>query len=76
MAAEDEPIVCEICQKGHIIKRMEEMEFWQWSDDKGWVHCRVTILTGTCDHCRVKSWDPGTDKILDEAFQREYDKLP
>jgi hypothetical protein len=75
MAAEDEPIVCEICQKGHIIKRMEEMAFRQWSD-KGYVHCRVTILTGTCDHCRVKSWDPGTDKILDEAFQREYDKLP
>jgi len=75
MAAEDEPIVCEFCQKGHIIKRMQELAFRQWSD-KGYVYCRVTTLTSTCDHCPVTSWDPGTDKILEEAFQREYDKLP
>jgi hypothetical protein len=31
---------------------------------------------GTCDKCRAKSLDPGTEKVLDEAFQREYDKLP
>jgi hypothetical protein len=54
---------------------MEEMAFRQWSD-KGYIPCRVTILVGTCDNCRVKSLDPGSDKILDEAFRREYDKLP
>ncbi len=54
---------------------MEEMAFRQWSD-KGYIHCRVTVVVGTCDKCRVKSLDPGSDKILDEAFQREYDKLP
>jgi hypothetical protein len=75
MAAEDEPIICGICKKGRVTKRMEGMSFRQWSD-KGYVHCRVTILMGTCDHCGAKSWDPGSDKILDEAFQREYDKLP
>ena len=74
MAAEDEPTIC-ACQKGHVIKRMEEMAFRQWSD-KGYIPCRVTILVGTCDNCRVKSLDPGSDKILDEAFRREYDKLP
>jgi hypothetical protein len=73
MAAEDKPI-CEICQKGHVTKRVEEMAFRQWSE-KGYIHCRVAILMGTCDHCRVKSLDPGADKILDEAFQREYGKL-
>jgi len=54
---------------------MEEIAFRQWSD-KGYIHCRVTILMGTCDNCDVKSLGPGSEKILDEAFQREYDKLP
>ena len=74
MAVEDELIICEICKQGRVTKRMEEMAFRQWSD-KGYIHCRVTILIGTCDNCRVKSLDPGSNKILDEAFQREYDKL-
>jgi hypothetical protein len=75
MAAGDEPTVCEICKQGRVTKRVEEMAFRQWSD-KGYIHCRTTVLVGTCDKCRVKSLDPGSDKILDEAFQREYDKLP
>ena len=75
MAAGDEPVMCEICKKGRVTKRMEEMAFRQWSD-KGYVHCRVTILMGTCNKCRAKSLDPGSEKILDQAFQREYDKLP
>jgi len=74
MAVEDEPVICEICKQGRVTKRMEEMAFRQGSD-KGYIHCRVTILVGICDHCHVKSLDPGSDKILDEAFQREYDKL-
>jgi hypothetical protein len=75
MVAEDEPIICEICQKGRVTKCMEGMAFRQWSD-KGYVHCRVTILMGTCDNCGAKSLDSGAEKFLDEAFQREYDKLP
>jgi hypothetical protein len=72
--AEDEPIICEICKKGHVTKRTEQLPFRQWSD-KGYIHCRVTILVGSCDNCRVKSLDPGSEKILDEAFKREYEKL-
>jgi hypothetical protein len=34
------------------------------------------ILVGSCDKCAVKSLDPGSNRIMDEAFQREYDKLP
>jgi hypothetical protein len=75
MAAGDAPTICEICKGGRVTKRMEEMAFRQWSD-KGYIHCRVTILVSTCDSCRVKSLEPGSDKKLDEAFQREYDKLP
>jgi hypothetical protein len=51
------------------------MAFRQWSD-RGYVHCRVVILVGICDNCGRKSLDPGSDKIMDEAFQQEYDKLP
>jgi hypothetical protein len=43
MAVEDEPVICEICKQGRVTKRMEEMAFRQWSD-KGYIHCRVTIL--------------------------------
>src|ERR1700730_2796479 len=68
------PVICEICKQGRVTKRMEEMEFRQWSD-KGYIHCRATILIGTCNNCHVKHLDPGSDKILDEAFQREYDKF-
>jgi hypothetical protein len=74
MMAAGEPTICEICKRGRVTKRMEEMAFRR--SDKGYIQCRVTILVGTCGNCRVKSLDPGSDKILDEAFRREYDKLP
>ena len=73
MTAEDGPVMCPICNKGRITKRMEPITFRQMSD-KGLVHCRVTILVGTCDSCRAKSIDD--EKALDQAFKREYDKLP
>ena len=75
MAAEDEPTICAICEQGRVTKRMKEIAFRQWTD-KGYIHCRVTILVGSCDNCGVKSLDPGSNRIMDEAFQREYDKLP
>jgi len=65
---------CEFCKKGRVIKRMESMAFRQASD-KGYIHCRVMIMTGTCDGCHTKLIDPGADRIFDEAFRREYDKL-
>jgi hypothetical protein len=74
MAVEDEPVICENLQTGARDKRMEEMAFRQWSD-KGYIHCRVTILIDTCNNCHRKYLEPGADKVLDEAFQREYDKL-
>src|SRR5262245_42860372 len=75
MAADDEPTICELCKQGRVTKRVEEMAFRQWSD-KGYVHCRVTILVGSCDNCGFQSLDPGSEKIMDEVFQRENDKLP
>jgi hypothetical protein len=74
MMAEGESTICIACKKGHVTRRLEEMTFRQWSD-KGYIRCRVTILMGTCDHCRTKSTEPGVDKIFDAAFKAEYDKL-
>jgi len=73
-AKEAEPGVCVFCNKGHLIKHMEEIAFHQ-SSDKGYVHCRVTIEVAICDKCGTRSLDPSADRIFDEAFQREYDKL-
>jgi hypothetical protein len=75
MAVDDDPVICDFCKTGRVTKRMEEMAFRQWSN-KGYVHCRVAILIGTCDNCGAKSVDPESDKIFDEAFRQEYDKLP
>jgi hypothetical protein len=74
MVAEEEPVTCEICRKGLVLKRMEAMAFRQ-SSDKGYVRCEVTVPIGTCEACGAKSLDPGSTKLLDEAFQREYAKL-
>jgi hypothetical protein len=75
MTAEDEPITCELCKKGRITRRVEEMSFRQLSY-KGYVHCRVMVLIGTCDNCHQKSFDSEAENILNEAFKREYDELP
>jgi hypothetical protein len=74
MTAKSEPTVCGFCKKGHISQRAREVAFRQWSD-RGYVHCRVTLMMGVCDHCQASTPAPGADKIFDEAFQREYNRL-
>jgi len=73
MTAEDEPIPCDTCNKGRVTKRREQFAFRQMSN-KGHVYCCVEVLIGTCDYCHAKSIDD--EEVLDEAYQREYDKLP
>ena len=69
-----ESTICLICGKCHVIIRKEEIAFRQWSD-KGYINCRVTIPIATCNQCETRySPDPEIDKILDESFQREYEK--
>jgi hypothetical protein len=75
MATEDEFNVCVSCKKGRLINTMEEMKFHQWSK-KGYVHCHAMITVGVCDFCGARSLEQKVDRILDEAFQQEYDKLP
>jgi hypothetical protein len=66
---------CPLCRRGRVTTRMEQLAFKR-SSDKGYVHCRVTIMVGTCGNCQMRFVDPGVDKIFDEAFQRAYDKMP
>jgi hypothetical protein len=75
MAEGNDPNICDICRKGHLTLKMEEIAFRQWSD-KGYIRCRVTMSVGTCDKCGAKSLPLDSDEIFDAAFQREYGKLP
>ena len=75
MMAAGEPTIREICKRGRVTKRMEEMAFRQWSD-KGYLHCQVTMMVGVCNNCNAVSLAPGADRIFDEAFQREYENRP
>jgi hypothetical protein len=54
---------------------LKEVKFRQWSK-KGYVHFRVMLTVRACDSCGGRSFEPGAELIMDEAFQREYDKLP
>jgi hypothetical protein len=36
----------------------------------------VTVAVGICDFCGDESFGAGAEETLDEAFRREYDKLP
>jgi len=75
LATEDRFIACDSCKKGRVISALKELKLQQWSR-KGYVHFRVMLTVRVCDFCGAKSSEPGAEQILDEAFQREYDKLP
>jgi hypothetical protein len=53
----------------------EEMTFHQ-SSDKGNIRCCVTVTVNTCDVCGMRTLNDDANEIMDEAFQREYRKLP
>ena len=63
--------VCNLCHKGRVSMKMEEIAFWQFSH-KGYVPCRVTMMTGTCEACGTKSVLPGSDRIFEKAFRQGY----
>jgi hypothetical protein len=63
-----------MCGEGYVTTHNATIAFRQWSD-KGYIHCRVTIPIDICDRCNARySSDPEIDKVLDEAFHREYEK--
>lgn len=72
MVEGNDPIVCDLCRKGHLTMKMEEIAFRQWSD-KGYIRCRVTVLVGTCNSCGAKTLPLGADEIFDAAFRQKYE---
>jgi hypothetical protein len=64
---------CDFCRKGPITWRAEEMAFRQ-SSDRGYVHCRVELLVGTCDNCGSKILEPESDRIFEAAFRLQHEK--
>jgi len=52
--ASTENDICELCRRGHIVTRSQDIAFHQLTD-KGYVFCRVTVPMGTCDHCGAQS---------------------
>lgn len=74
LATEEEALVCDFCSKGRLIQFLQELKLKQWTE-KGDVHFRAMLKVGICDHCGGKSLEPGSDRVLDEAFQQAYGKL-
>lgn len=66
---------CPICLAGVFVKRMEEVDFLQWTD-KGPVRCRVTILITSCQQCDYRTWDGEAEAQMRDAVRRKYDQLP
>ena len=75
MATEGDLTVCNLCKRGRLSSSCKELNLRQMSD-KGYVHFRVAVAVSICDFCGDESLGAGAEQILDEAFRREYDKLP
>jgi len=75
MATEGDFAVCNLCRRGRVSSSLKELNLRQLSD-KGYVHFRVTVAVGICDSCGDESLGAGAEQLLDEAFRREYGKLP
>lgn len=65
---------CPICLTGRFTKRLETVDFLQWTD-KGPVRCQVTILVATCGQCDYKSWGAEAEAAMAEAVRKKYDEM-
>ena len=74
LATENVFVVCDFCKQGRLISSLEELNLRQMSV-KGYVYFSAVVTVRVCDFCGTKSFEPGAEQILNEAFQREYDKL-
>jgi hypothetical protein len=75
LATEDKFIVCDFCREGRLTSSLKELKLRQLSK-KGYVHFSAVVTVRVCDFCGAKSFEAGAEQILNEAFEREYHKLP
>jgi len=66
---------CVFCRTGQLTNKLERMTLRQWSN-KGYVRYEVMVVVHVCDSCGMRTLDETAQKIMDEAFNREYRKLP
>lgn len=75
MPGKSETGVCDICNRGIAVQTTQEIAFYQWTS-KGYILCRVIIPVTTCPECGARSWDEAAEEMIEEAVNREVDKLP
>jgi hypothetical protein len=67
--------VCDVCHRGIVVRVMQEIAFHQWTS-KGNVFCRVAVPMTICPECGARNSDEAAEAIIEDAVQREVDKLP
>jgi hypothetical protein len=75
MPGNSEAGVCDICNRGIVVREMQEIAFRQWTS-KGYISCRVTIPVTLCPECGARNWDETAEALIEEAVNRELGKLP
>jgi hypothetical protein len=67
--------VCDVCNRGKIVRKAQEIAFHQWTS-KGNVFCRVIVPTAACAECGASQANEAAETIIEEAVRREMAKLP
>ena len=67
--------VCDVCTRGMIVRKVQDIAFHQWTT-KGNVFCRVAVPLVICSECGASSSNEAAEAIIEEAVKREIDKLP
>lgn len=75
MPGNSETGVCDICNRGIVVRTMQEIAFRQWTS-KGYITCQVIIPVAVCPECGARNWDEAAETLIEEAVKREVDKLP
>ena len=58
-----------------VVQKVQEIAFHQWTS-KGNVFCRVTVPLAICTECGASCSNEAAEAIIEEAVNREIDKLP
>jgi hypothetical protein len=75
MPSSNEADVCDLCHRGAVFRTAQEIAFRQWTS-KGNVFCRLTVPMAICPACGARNLDEVAEAMIDQAVQREIDKLP
>jgi hypothetical protein len=67
--------VCDVCNRGMVVRKMQEIAFHQWTS-KGNVFCRVCVPTAICTECGASHANEAAETIIEDAVKREIAKLP